>query len=234
MLDEDFEAWELFPHHRWVFNKLEVAMKLKYRCGPACVPVRFNGEYIIRPIYNLYGMSVGAYKDYLYSANHKEMENHAFIPPGYFWCEWFNGPHYSIDYKWADEGKGGVHSHWAPICTTVGTKDGLKFTDWEKVDNVYKKLPDWIYDFEDVDWLNIEFIGNKLVEIHLRTGNDIVHEDPIGTRMIPHWTNDDMTEIDKLQEEGWTYYKNYGGDGAYDASGYINNPRMGYLKKWPE
>ena len=80
----------------------------------------------------------------------------------------------------------------------------------------------------------IEFIGNKLVEIHLRTGNDIVHEDPIGTRMIPHWTNDDMTEIDKLQEEGWTYYKNYGGDGAYDASGYINNPRMGYLKKWPE
>ena len=38
----------------------------------------------------------------------------------------------------------------------------------------------------------------------------------------------------KLQEEGWTYYKNYGGDGAYDASGYINNPRMGYLKKWPE
>ena len=219
MIDEDYEAWEQFPHHRWVFNKLEVAMKLKYRCGPACVPVRFDGNYIVRPIYNLYGMCVSAYPAYLRAANHKEMENHAYIQPGHFWCEWFDGEHYSIDYKWADEGRGGIHSHWAPMCTTIATKDGLKFTQWEKIDNIYKKLPNWIYLFEDVGWLNIEFIGDKLVEIHLRSGNDIVHEDPIGTRMIPHWENDDLDYIDNLEEEGWTYYRNYGGDGPYDASG---------------
>ena len=234
MIDEDYEAWEQFPHHRWVFNKLELSMKLKYRCGPACVPVRFDGNYIVRPIYNLYGMSLSAYPAYLRASNHKEMENHAYIQPGHFWCEWFDGEHYSIDYKWADEGRGGVHSHWAPICTTIATKDGLKFTQWEKIDNIYKKLPDWIYQFEDVGWLNIEFIGDKLVEIHLRSGNDIVHEDPIGTRIIPHWKNDDIRKIDKLQKDGWTYYKNYNDEGPYAASGYINNPRMGYLKKWPE
>ena len=39
LLDEDFQAWDAYPQHRWVFNKLEVALKLGYRAGPACVPL---------------------------------------------------------------------------------------------------------------------------------------------------------------------------------------------------
>ena len=51
-IDEDEEAWVAFPHHRWVFNKLEVALKLGYAAGPACVPVQHDGMDIVRPIYN--------------------------------------------------------------------------------------------------------------------------------------------------------------------------------------
>ena len=64
-IDEDEQAWVAFPQHRWVFNKLEVALKLGYEAGPACVPVQHTGTYIVRPIYNLYGMSVGAKRVFL-------------------------------------------------------------------------------------------------------------------------------------------------------------------------
>ena len=55
-IDEDYQ----FGHnsqYRWIFNKLE------YRLGydaEFCVPITKPNKYIIRPIYNLYGMGVGA------------------------------------------------------------------------------------------------------------------------------------------------------------------------------
>jgi hypothetical protein len=223
-LDEDFECWEHYPQHRWVFNKLEVAMKLGYHCGPACVPVKHNGNYIVRPIYNLYGMSVGAEQKYLRKSDTQLMNDHGLIPPGHFWCDWFDGVHYSIDYKWELD--------LEPITTTIGTKEGLKFTQWTKVENVYKELPKWIYKFDDVEELNLEFIGDKLIEVHLRSGNDIVHDDPVGTKMIPHWQDSDPNYINMLKER-WTYHNNYFPAGPYDASGYIANPRLGYLKLKP-
>ena len=221
-LDEDFECWEEYPQHRWVFNKLDVAMKLGYQCGPACVPVQQNGNYIVRPIYNLYGMSVSAEQKYLRVEDAHQMHNHKHIPPGHFWCEWFDGDHYSIDYAW--------HNNvLEPTTTTVGTKEGLKFTQWTKIANVDKKLPEWIQTFTDVEELNMEFIGDKLIEVHLRSGNDIVHDDPVGTKMIPHWQDSDPDFINMLKER-WTYHNNYCDDDPYDASGYIDNPRLGYLK----
>tara|TARA_R110002074_G_scaffold389358_1_gene572607 strand:- start:118 stop:834 length:717 start_codon:yes stop_codon:yes gene_type:complete len=221
-LDEDFECWEEYPQHRWVFNKLDVAMKLGYQCGPACVPVQQNGNYIVRPIYNLYGMSVSAEQKYLRVEDAHQMHNHKHIPPGHFWCEWFDGDHYSIDYAW--------HNNvLEPTTTTVGTKEGLKFTQWTKIANVDKKLPEWFDHFDDVEELNVEFIGDKLIEVHLRSGNDIVHDDPVGTKMIPHWQDSDPDFINMLKER-WTYHNNYCDDDPYDASGYIDNPRLGYLK----
>ena len=63
-IDEDYQAWEEYPQHSWVFNKLEVALKLGYKAGPACVPLPKTSntlfKAIIRPIYNLYGMGISA------------------------------------------------------------------------------------------------------------------------------------------------------------------------------
>tara|TARA_R110002073_G_scaffold246845_2_gene409623 strand:- start:12733 stop:13455 length:723 start_codon:yes stop_codon:yes gene_type:complete len=229
-IDEDYEAWERYPRHRWIFNKLELSLKLGYVCGPACVPVKHDGMYIVRPIYNLYGMSVSAKYVFLTQADKVLMEAHKFIDPGMFWCEMFDGPHYSIDYRWTDTGRGGVHSHWEPFNTTVGEKEDLKFTKWTKIENKYIRLPEWVDNFYDTNVINVEFIGDRIIEIHLRSGNDIVEDDPIGTTMIPIWSDTHRTEIDDLCEFGYVRHKNFLGD-VYDASGYIDNPRIGYLKR---
>ena len=233
-IDEDYEAWEMFPQHRWIFNKLELSLKLGYKCGPACVPVSKTGFYIVRPIYNLYGMGVGAQKLYLRHWDDRDaMAEHMFIPPGHFWCEWFDGNHYSIDYKWIDGGKGGVHSHWNPMCTTIGQEGSTtqQFSHWEKIENKYHKLPTWLDSFCDAEFLNIEYKDDKILEVHLRTGNDILHEDPIGTEMIPNWLSDDDKYIQSLLDDDWDYHENYDAGKVYDASGYIEDPRIGYLKR---
>ena len=58
MIDSDQDAWEAYPQHRWVFNKLEVALRQGFHAGPACSRVTFEGKkkVVIRPIYNLFGM----------------------------------------------------------------------------------------------------------------------------------------------------------------------------------
>ena len=242
-IDEDEQAWVAFPQHRWVFNKLEDALKLGYEAGPACVPVQHTGTYIVRPIYNLYGMSVGAKRVFLRKEDADDIQRHKFLPAGYFWCEWFDGTHYSIDYKWIEDGKGGIHSRWEPFCTTIGKchPDQMwKFTHWETIDNFYHELPSWLDDFYDCGVINIEWkrdrsecddSSNKIIEIHLRTGNDVVHEGPVGTEMIPHWQNDDFKQIQKYINEGWEYHKNFIDGEIYDADGQISDPRVGYLTR---
>ena len=79
---EDPDCWEKYSHLRLYFNKLWLADELKYICGPCGVPVPKDGKYIIRPIYNLTGMGIGAEIKYL-----KKGEN--IIKPGYFWSEFF-------------------------------------------------------------------------------------------------------------------------------------------------
>ena len=89
-LDEDYQAWEEYPQHRWVFNKLEVALKLGYKAGPACVPLPKTSntlfKAIIRPIYNLYGMGISAkVKTFRPMIDNEFIINHGYIPPGHFW-----------------------------------------------------------------------------------------------------------------------------------------------------
>ena len=97
--EEDFQCWDAYPKYRWLFNKLEVSLKLGYDCGPAGVPITKAGNYIIRPIYNLYGMSVGVRKQWLRIEDADDIQKHKFMPAGYYWCEWFEGNHYSVDYN---------------------------------------------------------------------------------------------------------------------------------------
>ena len=90
--DEDIAAWYKYPHYRKWFNKLYVAERFSYNCGPAGIPVPESGEYIVRPIVNLAGMGIGARVMHL-----EENEVSEKIPAGYFWCEYFQGRHLSVD-----------------------------------------------------------------------------------------------------------------------------------------
>ena len=79
---DDYHAWQAYPHYRWIFNKLEVSLRLGYHAGPAGIPVQRTGYYIIRPVYNPYGMGIGAHKKWLSADWQDDMSNHAHIPRG--------------------------------------------------------------------------------------------------------------------------------------------------------
>ena len=89
-VNNDVDAWSIYPRFTSWYNKLWLSERLRYKCGPAGVRVPAKGTYIVRPIYNLLGMGLGAKYMFL-SPDYKENQ----IPPGHFWCEKFEGFHYS-------------------------------------------------------------------------------------------------------------------------------------------
>tara|TARA_B100000424_G_scaffold271037_1_gene272209 strand:- start:521 stop:1192 length:672 start_codon:yes stop_codon:yes gene_type:complete len=219
MVEEDFQAWQIYPEHRWVFNKLELALRLGYDAGPACVPITRSGKYVVRPIYNLYGMGIGAKVIHINIMQSKSMENHALIPPGYFWCEFFDGDQYSVDYKRTRQPKGSRWA-WEEVDTARGERDIdnlTRFKLWEKCENRRIFLPNFLNNIDGVPDLNVEWIGDKVVEVHLRTGNDVFWGKDEGAKVIPIWEGDNI-EPDILNIA----------QNKIDASGYLKDVRTGY------
>ena len=94
----DDTTWEnVDPNDAWALDKLVLAKKLGYNCGPAGVNVPESGEYIVRPCVNAMGLGLGARKEFL-------EKDTAHIKPGYFWCEMFEGRHLSVDYSFGKQG----------------------------------------------------------------------------------------------------------------------------------
>ena len=223
MVEEDFEAWEEYPEYRWLHNKLEIALKFKYECGPATVPIKIANYYIIRPIYNLYGMGIGAYIKFLDPNKHtEEMIAHGHVLPGYFWCEYFDGIHYSTDFKRVDD-------KWISFSCMKGfhrSKDNLvQFDNWIVCEPIELNLPDWIQKINVGKYLNIESKNDKIFEIHLRSGNDHIWNLPLGTKVIPVWKGEDYPQYEHLQ-----FVPNFHPDSfKYEASGHLKNIRLGYF-----
>jgi hypothetical protein len=135
--DEDHETWEEFKtkeNFRWLFNKLEVALRQNLHAGPAGTAPLRKGTYISRPIYNTYGMGIGAKKfEYDPATDYENFINHAVVPPGHFWCEWLTGPHVSIDYQTDKPNTWEVRSIW--YGTHFNDENLTKFESWERLSN---------------------------------------------------------------------------------------------------
>ena len=224
----DYQVWNAYPKYRWTMNKLEVSLKLGYHAGPAGIAVEKTGWYIVRPVYNPYGMGIGAHKKWLDIADADAMSDHKYIPPGYFWCEWLDGNHYSIDYK-RDKNWKGTPSNWIPLNATQGfhySEDNLtKFRCWRIIEPPHTELPQWVHDL-DVAELNIEFKDNNITEIHLRSGNNIALDATIGDEFYPIWQGDDYTDMQHLE-----FVPNEDTDEDKSADGDLNDIRLGYYKK---
>ena len=85
---EDFVWLSINPDNIWVMDKLILARKLKYNSGPVGLDVPHPGFYIVRPCVNMLGLGLGAQKVWI----EKETMH---LPVGHFWCEFFEGNHYS-------------------------------------------------------------------------------------------------------------------------------------------
>lgn len=205
---DDSEAYIFFPQYRKWFNKLELSERLGYNCGPCGVPPTEENEYVVRPIYNLSGMSVGASIKYIETGDTTK------VPPGYFWCEYFYGDQYSVTYEYNDK--------WIPINSWKAYKEKKnlsRFSKWTR-DFHYPKLPDFFDELKDVGLINVEFIEDKIIEVHLRPSPD-----PSYNILIPVWA-DDKKVLDSYIELGYTFIESFD-----DADGFLETPRIGFMVK---
>lgn len=191
----DHDAWNKYPQHRWFFNKLWVNEQVGNKCGPAGIFVPHDNYYCVRPIYNLHGMGLGASKQYITT------DNQTTVPPGYFWTEWLEGDHVSVDYY-------RVEHQWFQSHTFQGFRhEGqpfYRFHRWERIDKQFRiprilERTTW-----DLKYANVEFIGNKPIEIHLRTNPDPVDYDVF----IPVWMSDININMVEYVQQGFEFVDN--------------------------
>jgi hypothetical protein len=158
---DDEHAYELFPEHRWIYNKLMICDTQGLDGAPHGVPPK-QFPVFSKPIYNMHGMGVGG----RVIASAAELE--ANISAGYLWMTLAQGEHVSSDAVVI----GGEAQWWRH---SVGKTLG------EGVFDYWTVLADELPDIEEYcgDWLranlkgysgavNIETIGGKIIEVHLR------------------------------------------------------------------
>ena len=164
------EEWvSLSPKDLWIYNKLQLSQVCGYTCGPAGLPVPSPGFYIVRPSMNFMGMGRYARKEYLTDSTEH-------LHPGEFWCEIFEGDHVSVDYHWGE-------------CALVvyGRKSAETYYQWDMWERRDEKIPllNILDEFKDrYEWINIEMIGGKLIEVHFRANADFRFGNSIA---IPVW-----------------------------------------------
>ena len=104
---------------------------------------------------------------------------------GHFWCEQFKGDHISVDYHWNE-----------PYLTVQGFKSDYTYTRWDKwikIDHCFDLPPILNTLHKKYEWINCEFIGGKLIEVHLRSNPDFGYNN---SEFIPVWKNQSVcTEV---------------------------------------
>lgn len=182
---EDHVWKTLDPDYWWILDKLILSKKLGYKCGPTGISVDEPGNYIVRPCVNAIGLGLGAQKLWIEG----DTTN---LPLGYFWCEWFDGRHLSVDYNYGSQ----------TLCVE-GFKTPDTFTrwnEWKKTNDVVE-LPNFLKTIaEKFEWVNAEFIGDKLIEFHFRSNDDFAGGI---NHFIPVWEGQDTTPPDGY------FYKSY-------------------------
>jgi hypothetical protein len=213
---EDTEAYLKYPKQRKWMNKLWLAEKFGYVCGPAGVEIPETGTYVVRPIYNLAGMGACA------SVQKLAKGDHTSIAPGYFWCEYFDGKHYSANYEWKMNDH--VGGKWVGLSCWEGINMPInlsRFVEWRRSNHI----PTLPHSFkalgENVTHLNVEFINDKPIEVHLR-----LSPNPVYDLLIPVWASDIGKKKEHMELHGFEFIEDY-----EDANGYIDDPRIGFLVK---
>jgi hypothetical protein len=173
------DEWEnIHPSDLWVYNKLFLSRVLEYTCGPVGTTVPQPDFYIVRPMVNLLGMGRFARNEWI--EKHTDQ-----FHPGEFWCEIFKGEHLSIDF-----------CQQKAELVVVGTRDEndpyYKWKKWEKIDQKVE-FPEILKDLKGTyDWINCEFIGDKLIEVHFRRNPDFRYGNSLA---IPVWSDEKVENM---------------------------------------
>tara|TARA_E500000305_G_C3916292_1_gene185852 strand:- start:110 stop:700 length:591 start_codon:yes stop_codon:yes gene_type:complete len=181
-MDNEELAWLQTPAYElWALDKLILARTMGYICGPVGMDVPKPGWYIVRPCVNLLGLGLGAEKVWL-----EKSTDH--LPLGYFWCEWFEGKHHSVDYKYGNQ-----------ILAVRGYRTSDILTKWDKWEKVTQdfSIPPKLHMLKSKRWLNIEFIEDEVIEVHYRNNPDFEFNNK---EFLPVWEGESTNP-----PEGYTY-----------------------------
>ena len=158
---EDSDAWLWYPEHRWVYDKIAVAQSQGLDAAPHGVPPpRF--PVFSKPITNLKGMGIGS--RILTTA----AEYEANVTAGHMWMPLLEGRHVSSDVAVVDG-----EPHWWRHVTGAPSGEGT-FDHWTvhaaRDAEVESYCGAWIrrHLARYSGILNIETIGGRMIEVHLR------------------------------------------------------------------
>jgi hypothetical protein len=158
---DDEHAYELYPDHRWIYNKLLICDTQDYAGAPHGVPPPAYPVFS-KPIYNMHGMGVGGR-----IINSRE-ELEANMTAGYMWMALADGEHVSSDAVVI----GGEAQWWRH---TVGKALGEGVFDYWTVQaaerpEIEQYCGDWLRkNLKGYSGaVNIETIGGRIIEVHLR------------------------------------------------------------------
>lgn len=158
---DDEHAYELFPEHRWIYNKLMVCDTQGLDGAPHGVPPP-SFPVFSKPIYNMHGMGVGGR---IIENEQALAEN---MSAGHMWMPLMTGEHVSTDVVVL----GGEPQWWRhTVGEAVG--DGV-FDHWTILADERPELERYCG-----EWLrrnlrgysgavNMETIGGQIIEVHLR------------------------------------------------------------------
>jgi hypothetical protein len=125
-------------------------------------------------------------------------EDSSIVPDGFFWSEIFKGPHLSVDYHWGKQ-----------HLTVQGFRNDPyqldRFSRWCKI-KADIPLPAMLHDLKYYqEWINVEYIGNRVIEIHLRYNDDFTNHN--ADEIVPVWRGDSM-----ITPPGYSWYHSPAGD----------------------
>ena len=158
---EDADSWEWFPEHRWIYDKLAVALSQGLQAAPhGVMPPSY--PVFSKPIMNLRGMGIGS------QVIGSEEVYRAALTAGHFWCTLLTGPHVSTDAALVD----GEPRWWRH--TTGAAGPGGTFDHWLIHAEPMPEIEDWCGAWSRehlrgyTGMANFETIGGRIIEAHLR------------------------------------------------------------------
>ncbi len=164
---DDPPTWDLYPERRWIHNKLAICESQGLPHGPhGTNPPAF--PVFSKPIYNLRGMGAGG------RIMRSEEEYREALTPGHLWMLLLAGAHISSDLALVD-GRIAWCRHTTGMPASAGTFD-YWIVHAEAMPVLEAYLAEWsgrnLRGFTGV--VNIETIGGRIIECHLRMSDQWV------------------------------------------------------------
>jgi hypothetical protein len=158
---KDFDAWRLFPAHRWVYDKMAVALTQGLDAAPHGVPPP-SFPVFSKPIINLRSMGSGS------RVIETEDDYRSTLTAGHIWCTLLTGEHVSTDAAVLDG-----HPVWWRHATGAPAPGGT-FDYWHIHAEPNPAVEAWCGDWIRKNlagytgMINLETIGARIIECHLR------------------------------------------------------------------